>query len=136
MNVTLRHRPVRPLVAAVALLAIWLSASLAAAGPAPAALELVMFESAACPYCRQWHEEIGGIYAKTPEGRAAPLRRVDIHATAPAGLAELQREVVYTPTFVLRAGDRVIGRIQGYPGEHFFWPLLQNLLAEAGAEAR
>jgi hypothetical protein len=104
--------------------------------PAPE-LELVMFESAACPYCRQWHEEIGGIYAKTPEGRAAPLRRVDLHAAPPPDLRATFREIVYTPTFVLRATGGAqaeeIGRIAGYPGEHFFWPMLQNLLAEAGA---
>lgn len=123
----------RPLVAA-ATLAVYLL-------PAPLtgvvlAAELVMFESAACPYCRQWHEEIGGIYGKTPEGRAAPLRRVDIHAPPPGDLGETARRIVYTPTFVLLDEGREVGRIQGYPGEHFFWPLLQNLLADAGLETQ
>ena len=103
------------------------SASLAAQSPA---VELVMFESGACPYCRQWNEEIGGIYAQTPEGRAAPLRRVDLHEEPPDDLREVQRSIVYTPTFVLLQHGEEIGRIPGYPGEHFFWPLLGNLLDE------
>ncbi|WP_421708553.1 transcriptional regulator [Algihabitans sp.] len=99
-----------------------------------AALELVMFDSAACPFCRQWDEEIGGIYANTPEGRAAPLRRVDLHETPPSDLREIQRGVIYTPTFVLMLGGEEVGRIAGYPGEHFFWPLLANLLDEVGVQ--
>ncbi|OAB54900.1 hypothetical protein AY600_07945 [Phormidium willei BDU 130791] len=120
-----------PVVLGLLLLALaWPGGAPAAAQQAP--LELVMFETATCPYCKQWHEEIGGIYPKTPEGRAAPLRRVDLDAPAPADLRDLQRSVVYTPTFVLLREGAEVGRIAGYPGEHFFWPLLANLLAEAG----
>lgn len=96
----------------------------------PPPVELVMFESGACPYCHQWNKEIGGIYAQTPEGQAAPLRRVDLHEEPPDDLREIQRSIVYTPTFVLLLHGEEIGRIPGYPGEHFFWPLLGNLLDE------
>lgn len=99
------------------------------AGPALAGdVELVMFETRSCPYCRQWLAEIGPIYPKTAEGRRAPLRRVDLHQPRPADLAEVEG-VVYTPTFVLMERGLEVGRITGYPGEDFFWPMLERLLA-------
>ena len=36
--------------------------------------------------------------------------------------------VVYTPTFLLMSDSREIGRIEGYPGEDFFWALLNQIL--------
>ncbi len=92
------------------------------------AAELVMFESAYCEWCERWHEEIGPIYPKTPEARIAPLRRVDVDEPRPPDLAFV-KGIRYTPTFVLVENGREIGRITGYPGEDFFWPLLAELLA-------
>ena len=34
----------------------------------------------------------------------------------------------YTPTFVLIEDGKEIGRIEGYPGDEFFWVRLENLL--------
>ena len=99
--------------------------------PAGAA-ELVMFESPYCEWCERWDEEVGIVYAKTGEARAAPLRRVDIDDDRPADLKGL-RSIIYTPTFVLMDKGREVGRITGYPGEDFVWGLLQQLLA--GVEA-
>lgn len=93
-----------------------------------AAAELVMFEEEGCPWCATWDREIGPIYPKTTEGRRAPLRRVDLHGSWPADLPDL-KAVRYTPTFVLIEDGREIGRIQGYPGEDFFWGLLAELIA-------
>ncbi|GBD42890.1 hypothetical protein HRbin40_00350 [bacterium HR40] len=95
-------------------------------GPARAA-ELVMFESALCEWCRAWHAEIGPIYPKTPEGRLAPLRRVDIAQARPADLDFIEG-VRYTPTFVLVDAGREIGRIVGYAGEEAFWGQLAELV--------
>ena len=97
-------------------------------GPLPAALELVMVEQAGCPWCARWNEEIGPIYPKTEEGEAAPLRRIDI-GELPDGM-ELEGKVVFTPTFLLVEDGRELGRIEGYPGEDFFWGLLARLLGE------
>lgn len=90
---------------------------------------LVMFDQDHCPYCERWHAEIGAAYPKTEEGRLAPLRRVDIHAPLPADLPGLEPAHV-SPVFVLWHDGRELGRIQGYPGEDFFWPLLGELLAK------
>ncbi len=86
-----------------------------------------MFEQAGCEWCDAWNRQIGPIYPKTSEGRRAPLRRVDIHEERPADLSEI-KGVRFTPTFVLVEGTKEVGRIQGYPGEDFFWALLANVI--------
>ena len=89
-----------------------------------------MFESDTCEWCDAWHAEIGPIYPKTGEGRRAPLRTVDIHDPRPSDLDHIEG-VRFTPTFVLIDDDgREVGRINGYPGEDFFWGLLSELIAK------
>ena len=39
---------------------------------------------------------------------------------------------VFTPTFVLVREGRELARIEGYPGEDFFWGLLAAMLRDAG----
>ena len=90
--------------------------------------EFVMFEEPGCTWCATWQNEIGVVYDKTEEGRRAPLRRVDKTAERPADLAAIEK-VLFSPTVVLVEDGAEIGRIVGYPGEHFFWPMLQELLA-------
>ncbi len=98
------------------------------------AAELVMFESTSCTWCETWHEEIGPVYGKTDEGKAAPLRRVDIFDDRPGDLADIPG-IVYTPTFVLIRSGREVGRITGYPGEEFFWWQLDTILAKTDPSA-
>lgn len=94
--------------------------------PAMAA-ELIMVEQPGCVWCERWDEEIGVAYPKTEEGRVAPLRRVDITDGWPEDLAGVARERL-TPTFILVSDGVEIDRLRGYPGEHFFWPLLSAML--------
>ncbi|MFZ1813535.1 MAG: thioredoxin [Rhizobiaceae bacterium] len=114
--------------------AIFCAASLCVAGavvPTHAqAAELVMFEQQNCHWCEAWHAEIGPIYPKTRESQLAPLRRVDIHGTMPDDLADIDSGR-FTPTFVLVENGHEIGRIRGYPGEDFFWGLLDELMHKA-----
>jgi len=94
--------------------------------PAHAA-ELLMFESDFCPFCEKWHDELGGVYAKTEEGKRAPLRRVDNDLPWPKDLGEI-RPIRYTPTFILVDEGTEVGRITGYNREDFFWGLLGKLI--------
>jgi hypothetical protein len=103
--------------------AVWFASS----APGARAAELLMFEQAGCEWCQRWNAEIGPIYPKTAEGRAAPLRRLDIFQPLPDDL-EYIIPGRFTPTFVLVEGGREIGRIRGYPGEDFFWGLLGELI--------
>ena len=91
------------------------------------AAELLMFEEEHCEWCERWNEEIGVVYNKTSEGHRAPLRRIDIDDSIPDAIS-LTARVHYTPTFILIEGGREVGRIEGYPGEDFFWGLLGKLL--------
>jgi len=94
--------------------------------PAKAA-ELVMFDQTYCEWCEAWENDIGVVYDKTAEGKRAPVRRVDIHDPRPAGLTRI-KGIIYTPTFVLIDEGAEVGRITGYPGEDFFWPMLDQLI--------
>lgn len=99
---------------------------LALTGTGGAAMELLMFRQVGCAWCAAWDREIGPIYPKTEIGHRAPVRFVDI-AQARDFAAELTSPVRFTPTFVLLDGGREIGRIEGYPGQDFFWPRLEAL---------
>ena len=52
-------------------LTLFLSGSLKAA-------ELIMVEQQGCYYCLEWKDQLGHIYPKTPEGKFAPLKTIDI----------------------------------------------------------
>lgn len=91
---------------------------------------LLMIEEKWCAWCQRWDREVGVVYDKTSEGRAAPLQRHDIHAPLSEGIS-LVRSAHYTPTFVLLRDGIELGRIEGYPGEEFFYGLLRKLLEAA-----
>jgi len=98
-----------------------------------AEVRLIMVEEDGCMWCARWNEEISEIYPKTPEGQAAPLRRIDIHAPTPADLT-FARPLFFTPTFVLMVDNVEASRIEGYPGEDFFWGLLAQMLEREKVE--
>lgn len=91
---------------------------------------LLMAEEEGCVWCARWNREISAIYPKSPEGRAAPLRRYDIHSDGPEGVT-FDSRVRFTPTFILVRDGEEVGRIEGYPGEDFFWGLLGIMLDRA-----
>jgi hypothetical protein len=91
------------------------------------AAELVMFRRDGCPWCAKWDREIGPIYPKTEFNSRAPLRLINLDHDA--DLPIVHGPIRYTPTFVLVEGGKEVGRIEGYPGDEFFWPRLENLLA-------
>jgi thioredoxin-related protein len=110
------------------LLALTFAVLLALAAPARAA-ELYMYRSPGCPYCAAWDRAIGPIYGKTDLGRRAPLRHVDVTSRSQPQVV-LTAPVRFTPTFVLVHEGRELGRIEGYPGEDFFWGLLERLMLQ------
>ncbi|MBU2982803.1 thioredoxin family protein [Lentibacter algarum] len=91
------------------------------------AVELIMVEQKGCHYCREWNETIAPIYPKTTEGAFAPLRRADLFEGPPEGVTYARR-VNFTPTFILIEDGAELARIEGYPGEDFFWGLLDMML--------
>ena len=102
------------------------------AGLAHAETDLLMAEEDGCYWCGRWNDEIAHIYPKTEEGQAAPLERYDLYSQTPD--VEMASRVRYTPTFILVKDGVEVGRIEGYPGEDFFWPLLSELIERAQSE--
>lgn len=113
--------PIRSLVAGFAALV------LVGTGPAAAA-ELLMFRRAGCAWCHAWDKAIGPAYPNSDIGKRLPVRMVDLDKDPKPEVA-LAYPVRYTPTFVLVEGGREVGRIEGYPGDSFFWGLLERLEA-------
>jgi len=93
-----------------------------------AEMQLLMAEEDGCYWCRKWQQDIGHIYPKTLEGKTAPLVRFDIH-DAPEDV-EFDKPLHFTPTFILIDDGRELGRIEGYPGEDFFWALLSFIFKD------
>lgn len=108
------------------------AAMLLTATTAAAELRLMMVERPGCHWCAQWNAEIAPVYPKTPEGRSAPLLRHYIRDPLPTGVT-LVSPPHFTPTFILLEDGAELGRIEGYPGEDFFWGLLGTLLAKSAA---
>jgi hypothetical protein len=100
------------------------------------AAELVMYRRDGCPWCAKWDREIGPIYPKTDFSKRAPLRHINLDHDR--DLPITHGAIRYTPTFVLVENAKEVGRIEGYPGDEFFWPRLSNLLealTQPGASA-
>ncbi len=93
------------------------------------AAEMVMFEQPGCAWCMRFNEEIAPAWPKTEQGKRAPLRRVNIHDDIPADLVEIPVER-FTPTFVLVDDGREIARLRGYPGDQFFWAIVDEMLSK------
>lgn len=108
----------------------YLAATLLAV-PVFAQTHLLMAEQDGCHYCEKWDREIARIYPKTAEGKFAPLIKYDIEARTPKNFT-LSKGVHYTPTFILIHDGKEVGRVEGYPGEDFFWGLLEIMIKDAG----
>ena len=115
-----------PLASITALLLLSLTAATSRAA------ELVMFERTGCVWCARFDAEIAPIYPNTDESRTAPLRRIDRDRPLPSDLADIDPGA-FTPTFVVVDEGREIGRIRGYPGDAFFFGLLDRILTNAGS---
>lgn len=102
--------------------------------PADAA-ELLMLHQPGCAWCARFESEIGQNYPKTDEARIAPLRRIDITRNWPGDLDSVSAER-FTPTFILMDQGREVSRMRGYPGDEFFWFLLDEMIAKLPPESR
>ena len=89
--------------------------------------ELVMYRRAGCPYCLAFDREIAPAYPKTDIGKRLPLRQVHLDRGKDTSV-ELKSPVRFTPTFVLVEDGKEKARIEGYPGEFFFWGVLEKLM--------
>jgi hypothetical protein len=134
MQATLKARPDRRRLLLGTILVALLAVTFA---PAPIAAPsdlrsapavLVMVHDPGCPYCARWEAEVGHSYSASEEGKFAPLvQRLRGHPD----ISYLEK-IVYSPTFVMLAYGREVGRIVGYQGSDLFWMQLEPLAAKAG----
>lgn len=110
--------PLRSLV-----LTLGLAALAVPAAAEPPRAELVLVETAGCGFCARWRAEVGPAWAAAPEGRAAPLRTVDLKALRLGGgdVALSGPPPRLAPTFLLVVDGREAGRIEGYANDFAFW---------------
>jgi hypothetical protein len=121
----------------IVLSALLLLAGLIVRSPAPFAAPadltsapavLVMVRDPGCPYCARWEAEVENSYTLSQEGKFAPLVK---RMRGSPDIASLEK-IVYSPTFVMLAYGREVGRIVGYQGSDLFWTQLGPLAAKAG----
>lgn len=96
------------------------------------AAQLVVLERRGCVWCAHFEAEIAPVYPKTEEAKVAPLRRVDVDDPWPKDLPMISHDR-FTPTFVLVDGGKEVSRLRGYPGDNFFWPLVDEMIAKLPA---
>ena len=94
-----------------------------------------MFEAQGCTWCEVWDAEIGAVYHKTEEGRAAPCAgSISANRARPAW-RHCRASSTRPLSYLLDAG-REVGRILGYPGEGHFWSLLGELIERLPARPK
>ena len=67
------------------------------------------------------------MYSKSDEGRIAPLLRHEIANPLP-GEIKLSMPPHFTPTFILLVDYNEVSRLEGYPGDSFFWPIISEMI--------
>ena len=92
------------------------------------AVELLVFERAACVYCRVFRRDVLPQYRHAVRDDAVPLRFIDIDEIDTAGLA-LKGRIDTLPTAVLMKDGREVDRIVGYWAPNTFFKLLSHILA-------
>jgi hypothetical protein len=117
-----------------ALLVLVTAVGVAVPGIRTDAAELQMYRRVGCPWCQAWDRDVGPIYPKTETGRQIPLRMIDLDRDQRPQVL-LRSPIIYTPTFVLVENAREVGRIEGYPGDAFFWGLLDRLVRQLNSRS-
>jgi thioredoxin-related protein len=98
--------------------------------PQDAALTLLVYERAGCPWCARWDAEIAPVLPRTDVGKRVQLRRINLDHAQPDD-PKLDDPVRFTPTFVLLKERKEFGRITGYHDDGFFWGALEKLVQKS-----
>lgn len=97
-------------------------------------LRLLMVEQVGCYVCQAFNRDVAPAYRASSEGTRAPLVHTDLRGPLPEDVELVSRPYV-TPTFVLVGPDgQELSRLIGFPGEDFFWPYINEMIAQAEAE--
>jgi len=97
---------------------------------APAAFELIVVEADGCIYCNLFRRDVLPAYETSDQGKAAPVRFVDVNDVDAAHL-EVTSPVDIVPTFIVVKSKHEVGRIAGYVGPENFFHSINHLIASA-----
>ncbi len=89
------------------------------------AAELIAVEHERCAMCLRFDATTARRYDRTPQGRQAQLRRINIARGMPDDIDGIRA----VPTFILRDKGREIGRFEGYGDQATFYRRVDALLA-------
>lgn len=97
--------------------------------PTSSNLEMVVLEVDGCIYCNVFRKQMQPNYEASKQGRAVPLRFIDINDHEKLAKLGLTQPVGIVPTFVILENNSEIGRIPGYMGHHDFFRAIDHILA-------
>lgn len=98
---------------------------------APKGLSLIMVDREGCVYCARWKAEILPGYAGHATGKQLPLKIIPMDGPWPNGIV-LDRAPYISPTFLVMRDNVELARLEGYPGQAYFWSALETLLTHNG----
>ncbi len=133
INATLRKVAAGTVLAAVlAIPALVPHIANSAQGPEPKRVyattaELIVFETANCPYCRIFRRDVAPRYQRSPRAQQVPMRFINVHRTDMTKI-HLNAPLTIVPTVVLMENGRERTRLTGYMGpEPFFHMIAQAM---------
>ena len=91
------------------------------------AMELVMFDSPTCPYCKWFRREALPAYPSSIAGKTFPLRIIESNSSIQFHIKE---PVTTTPTFMLVHRGKEVARFTGYNGRELFFKLVNKAAIE------
>ncbi len=98
------------------------------------ALQLLMFSTDRCGFCRDFHKEVTPTYHKSEYAKHLPLKVIDIDQPPPRWIQKAFDEfrlspIEQTPTFVIW-DDKEVARLIGYVGKHKFYESIGAFIEE------
>ena len=98
------------------------------------ALQLLMFSTDRCGFCRDFLKEVAPTYHKSEYAKHLPLKIIDIDQPPPIWVQRAFDEfrltpIDQTPTFVIW-DDKELARLVGYVGKHKFYESIGAFIEE------
>ena len=93
-------------------------------------LEVLVFESESCIYCRIFRRDVLPQYLQSKRAKMAPIKFIDVKRVDPKKLG-IVAPLTMLPTFVIMREGRERGRINGYLGPEPFFHMVSQILRTA-----
>lgn len=101
------------------------------------AAELLMIHAPYCGYCVAFLKEVAPGFNETFRGKALPLRVLDVSKSENIDWLKEQirvkniKGISGTPTFIIMHEGKERGRVVGYAGKEWFYPVLDQAVKKS-----